>query len=128
MKQSTPLCAALAVASLNTVVAGCAGNTALEQQSLNSVTRAEASFDRAQQAGAQRYSSRELNLARDKLEGARDAQQREDFERAERLAVEADLDAQLAAATAGNQEMQAAVTELRDSVQTLREEIQRGER
>jgi hypothetical protein len=106
---------------------GCASNDVVEQAALNDITRAEASLERAQQAGAQRYSSREVNLARDKLEQARDAQQQGDRERAERLAAEAELDAELAAATAGNEEMQAALRELRDSLQTLREETQRAE-
>jgi chromosome segregation ATPase len=121
----TVLASGIAVAAIAT---GCAGNRTLEQQDLTYLSRAEASIEQAERSGAQRYASAELNDAREKLEAARDAQRREDLDIAERLAVQAQLDAQLAEATAGNQQMQTAVQELRDSLETLREEIQRGER
>jgi len=115
-------------AVLAIVSSGCANDRTLTQATLEYVSRAEASIERAEQAGAQRYSARELNLARQELDDARDAQERDDPVLAERLAIQADLDAQLAAARAGNEEMQAAARELDDSLRTLEEETLRSER
>jgi hypothetical protein len=41
--------------------------------------------------------------------------------------IEANLDAEVAAATARNQEMQAAVNELQESIRTLEDELRRNE-
>jgi len=107
-------------------LASCAGNET-QQQSANNFATAAASIEQAERAGAQRYSSRELNVARQKLDQARDAQEDGDTQLAQRLAAQAEVDAQLAAAIAGNEEMQTAVQDLRAGLQTLREEIQRGQ-
>jgi hypothetical protein len=111
-------------AALVLVAAGCAGN---QQVARNDFSRAAASIRQAEEGGAQRYSSRELNVARQELDQAREAQERGDPELANRLATQAELDAELAAATADNREMQTAVEELRASIDTLREETRRGE-
>ena len=107
-------------------LSGCAGSNE-QLVAANNFATAEASIQQAYQAGAQRYSSGELNMARQKLEQAKKAQEDGDDELAQRLAAQAEVDAQLAAATAGNKEMQAAVVDLRGGIQTLRDEIQRGQ-
>jgi hypothetical protein len=106
-------------------LAGCAGQEA--QQQPNEFFQAEAAITQAEQAGAQRFASRELNLARQQLDQARAARDDGDLVLARRLANQAEADAQLAAARAGNEEMQNAVQELRASLETLREEIRRNE-
>ncbi|HEY8518618.1 MAG TPA: DUF4398 domain-containing protein [Gammaproteobacteria bacterium] len=105
------------------MVTGCAGNRELPSPGF---TQAQASIDQAEQANAQRYASQELNMAREKLDQAREAQEDGDEELAARLAMRAQLDAELAAATASNEEMQMAAAELRQTIETLRGEISRG--
>lgn len=104
-------------------LAGCAGT----QTQPADFAQAQASIDQAEQADAQRYASSELNMARQKLEQARDAQQDGEEEEARRLARQAMLDAELAAASAENQETQASVRELQNTLDTLREELRRGQ-
>jgi hypothetical protein len=106
-------------------LAGCAGQE--PQQQTNEFFQAEAAITQAEQSGAQRFASRELNLARQQLDQARAAREDGDLVLAQRLANQAQVDAQLAAARAGNEEMQNAVQELRASLETLREEIRRNE-
>jgi predicted RNase H-like nuclease (RuvC/YqgF family) len=111
-------------------VSACAGNDrradagAPEQQAIR---RAEASINEAQNAGAFEQAGADLNRAREKLAKAREAVEDGDEELAERLAIEAQLDAEVASATAGNQEMQAALSELQNGIRTLQEEIRRNE-
>jgi hypothetical protein len=66
-------------------------------------------------------------MARTKLDAAEDAAEEGEGARAARLAKEAELDATLASAIAQNQEMQAAVTEIERSIETLEEEIARNQ-
>jgi type VI protein secretion system component VasK len=111
------------------VAAGCAGGSkradATAQKEV--IERAAASIDEAEKAGAYEHGSADLNRAREKLSAARKASEDGEDEVAQRLAVEADLDADVAAATARNQEMQAAVTELQQSIRALQDELQRNE-
>ena len=113
--------AAAAVLALGSI-AGCAGNQPAPSAAID---RAEQRIDEANRAEAQRYANRELNMAREKLTLAREAQQEGDEERAARLAQHAELDAVYAAAMADNQETQAAVQELRNSLETLQSELER---
>jgi len=115
-----PIQPKLLVVAAVTFVAGCASNQ--PAQPPDGLVRAEASIEQAERAGAQRAAARELNLARQKLDEARDAYEEEDLTAARRLAEQAIVDAEYAAAKAGNEEMQAAVQELRSGLQTLREE------
>jgi hypothetical protein len=108
-------------------VAGCASNESQRRVGSNDFAGAESSIQRANDSGAQRYASRELNMARDQLSQARLAAERGDTALAGRLAARAEVDAELAAATADNEEMQGAVEQLRVGLQTLREEIERNE-
>ena len=91
------------------------------------LTRARASIAEAEQAGAARYGSAELASARDKLRAANEAAEEGELERARRLAVEADLDADLAAARTRNQETQELVSEVRAGLRTLESELQRNQ-
>lgn len=105
-------------------VAGCATSGSPAQDEL---VRAAASVDAAEQAGAYEHGSAEMNLARQKLAAAERAQQQGDDRQAQRLAVEADLDAELALAKADNRQLQAAVAELQESIRTLQQDLRRSE-
>lgn len=109
---------------------GCAGNsqrTADEVAYREDFVRAEASIGEAERAGAYESGGAELNRAREKLNAARKASEEGDVVIAQRLAIEADLDADLAAATARNRDAQSAVSELQQSIETLQEELRRNE-
>lgn len=112
---------------ISAALLGCANNASVAQASasMQAIERARASITEAEQAGAARYGSAELTLARDKLRAAEDAADDGDREIAERLAVEADLDADLAAATARNQQTRALADEVRSGLQTLDDELRR---
>jgi hypothetical protein len=111
-------------------VSACAGNDrradagSPEQQAIR---RAEASINEAQSAGAFEQAGADLNRAREKLAKAQEAVKDGDEEIAQRLAVEAELDAEVAAATANNQEAQAALSELQETIRTLQDELRRNE-
>jgi hypothetical protein len=91
------------------------------------LTQARASIDAATQAGATEYGSAQLALAREKLRAAEDAAADDDVERARRLAIEADLDADFAAAISRNRETQQLAGEVRDGLRTLERELERAE-
>lgn len=112
---------------ISAALLGCANNEPVAQSaSSQAIARARASIAEAEQAGAARYGSSELSLARDKLDAAEDAADDGDDEIAERLAVEADLDADLAAAISRNQQTRALAAEVRSGLQTLDEELRRN--
>ena len=121
MGRTKAAASALAAVSL-VVVAGCAGNRPATSAGIE---EAEQRIDEAERAEAQRYANRELNMAREKLIAARDAQRDGDEERAARLAERAELDAALAIATADNESIQEAVDELRTTIATLESELER---
>ncbi len=107
------------------LLAGCASNP--PPASTGSIEEAQQRIEEAERAEAQRYANRELNLARDKVMQALEAQQDGDIELAAVLAEHAELDAAYAAARANNASVQAAVDELRASIATLESELQRQE-
>ncbi len=113
--------AALAAVTL----AGCAANRSVEYR--DELAQAKASVDDAQANGAAQYGAAELDLARQKLTAAQRALDDKDTQRARELAQEAKLDADLAQAKSENQEQQAALTQLEDSIQTLQDEARRNE-
>lgn len=113
--------AAFAAAAVLAAV-GCAGNQAVP---VADIDEAEQQIEEAEQAEGQQYANRELNMAREKLEQAREAQRDGDEERAARIAERAELDAAYAAAAADNRVVQEAVQEIRDTLATLEDELER---
>jgi predicted metal-dependent hydrolase len=111
------------------IASGCAGNSQRADAGAyrEDLARAEASIAEAEKVGAYEHGSADLNRAREKLNAARKASEDGDEDVAQRLAIEADLDADVAAATARNQQMQVAVTELEESIRTLQDELRRNE-
>jgi hypothetical protein len=91
------------------------------------LAQARASLAEAEQAGAAQFGNAELALARDKLRAAERAAEDGDLELASQLAVEADLDADLATAKTRNAQTQALVTEVRSGLRTLEDELRRNE-
>jgi hypothetical protein len=74
----------------------------------------------AEQAGAMRYSPVEFQTARDKLNAARTASAEGDYERARRLAEQAQVDAELAAARARGGAAEEAARTVQQDMRALR--------
>jgi hypothetical protein len=107
---------------------GCASNSEVATSAYEQdLSRARASIAAAEQAGAAEYGNAELALARDKLRAAEEAAEDGALERAQRLAVEADLDADLAAAITRNEQTQSLVGEVRSGLSTLEDELRRSD-
>lgn len=110
---------------------GCANNSRTSRVDIpdfeRDIARARASLAEAEQAGAADYGNAQLALARDKLRAAEEFADDGDIERARRLAIEADLDADLAVAITRNRETQQLATEVRSGLQTLEDELRRGQ-
>jgi DNA repair ATPase RecN len=83
---------------------------------------AQASVQRAEQSGAQELAPVELSTARDKLQRAQKAAADHDAQPAAMLAEQANVDAQLAEATAQEHRSRMAEMELEASLQALREQ------
>ena len=139
MNTGTTRIVMLGLAAL-TMAAGCASDSGSRRGEADSrrdsqsqaayqevLERAQASLAEAERAGAGEHGSADLNRAREKLNAAQRAAEDGDAARAERLVVEAELDADVALATARNQEAQAAVDELEASLRTLEDELRRNE-
>lgn len=107
-----------ACAAVITALAACAsGPVPLEQLAV-----AKESVQRAEQAGATELAPVELSTARDKLQRAEQAAQSHQGQAATRLADQANVDAQLAEATAREHKSRQAEMELQASLQALRQE------
>lgn len=104
------------------LVAACASVPPPPNQQLQS---AEQAITNAEKAGVADYSSPDLTLARDNLQGARAAVQREDMVAARRLAELSRLDAELATARTDQFKAQAVNDEMRRSIESLKQEMQR---
>lgn len=104
------------------MLAGCAGNP---ERPVEDIAAANVTIERAEQAGARRYSSADLDMARQKLADAKAASERGNYVAAERLAEQARLDAEYAAAAADTAKAREAVAAVQGRIDTLRREIQR---
>jgi hypothetical protein len=122
MKKSTSVLALAGAFSL-TLLTACASKEPAASPQLTAVRQ---SIDQAQQADAQHYATRELNMARSKLDAAEEAHEKGDEAKASDLAEQAELDAEYAAAIAQNREAQNAVNALNDTLDTLRKELNSG--
>ncbi len=110
------------VLALALFTAGCAGS----RMPPPDMSAARSAIADADQAGAGEAAPLELRNARQKLQQAEQALERDDQERAAFLTDEAQVDAELAQAKTRSAKAQAAVDELRESIRTLREEIDRS--
>jgi hypothetical protein len=117
-----------------TLMAGCANESASRRDGRDAASsyqtdldRAAASIAAAEREGATQHGGADLTRARDKLIEARRFADAGKEAAAQRLAVEAGLDADVALATERNATAQAAVNELNESIRTLQDELQRNE-
>ncbi len=114
LKQITAAVAGAAALGL----AACASNPVPDEK----IAVAQAAVDHAQQAGAPQYAPVELASARDKLKQAENAAAQQHGEAATALAEQANVDAELAEATAQEQRSHKAAMELDASLLALRQE------
>jgi hypothetical protein len=123
-KQATPgrtkaLAATLAVVALT----ACAS---MPEPPLQQLQAAELAITSAEQAGVADYSAPQLNQAREKLASARTAVVQEEMVLAARLADESKVEADLASANAEMLKAKAVNAEMQDSIDTLKQELQRN--
>ncbi|TPQ24320.1 DUF4398 domain-containing protein [Methylomonas koyamae] len=101
--------------------AGCASIPAPTEQ----MAVSKAAVNSASSAGGNEYAPIPLRAAVQKLDAAERAMSQKDYLQARQLAEQAQVDAQLAAATARAAKAQKAARELQESNRVLREEIDR---
>ena len=109
-------------AALAMCVAGCASTPIPNEK----IAVAKSSVSRAEQSGAPEYAPVEMAAARDKLARAEKAAADKDVQPATQLAEQANVDAQLAEATAQEHKSHKAATEFDASMQALRQEAMRN--
>ena len=110
------------VAAAVLAAAGCASTPIPNER----IAVAKASVQRAEQSGAPEFAPVELAAARDKLNRAEKAASAREGQPATMLAEQADVDAQLAEATAMQQRSHKAATEFDVSMEALRQESMRS--
>ena len=89
------------------------------------LSRAHTLVEQAEQAGAQQFAAADLDAARSKLQQAEQKDAKSDL--ALRLAQEASMDAEVAAARTRVGKAEQAVTEVNASIESLRKETNRSE-
>lgn len=89
------------------------------------IALAGAAISQAETAESYRHAPLELKAAREKLSQAERLVEKEEYEEARRLAEGAEADANLAFAKSRTAAAQEAVTELRDTIRTLQQEMER---
>lgn len=110
-----------AAAVLGLTLGGCASTPAPSEQ----MAVAEAAVQRASTSGTRESAASELQVATDKLAGARQAVTNKDYDRARQLAEQAEVDAQVAEVHAQSERSRKAAQESQDAARALREEINR---
>lgn len=103
------------------VLAGCAGNPPSEQYAVT-----QSAVNSAISAGGTEFAPVEMKAAQDKLKEAEFAMHDEDYEKARRLAEQAEWDARLAERKAEAAKAERALQDARQGVQELREEGMRN--
>ena len=111
------ICAAAAIA-------GCASVPPPTEQ----MAVSKSAIANAVSAGGPEYAPVEMKLAQDKMDRARRAMEKEDYENARWLAEEAQADARLAEKKAQSAKAQKAALVMQDDIRVLREEINRKPR
>jgi hypothetical protein len=102
-------------------IAGCAGTPPTEQMAVSKVA-----VTTATSAGGNEFAPLPLRSAMEKMDAAEQAMSEEDYPLARQLAEQAQVDAQLAAATARTAKAQKAATALQEDNRVLRKEIDRN--
>ena len=102
------------------MIPACAGVAPIEK-----MAKLDSQIESARQAEAIVYAPLELRFAEDKYKKAQIAIKDEDYEKANRLADEALLDAQLAEEKAMSTQAEKEAQEMRESIDALRSELMR---
>lgn len=110
------------VGALLLALGGCASAPIPTEQLAVSKTQ----IDSATTAGGTEFAPLELKTARDKLEAANRAVEAEQYDKAARLASEAQVDAKLAETKALSAKAQKAVAETQDHLRTILQEVNRN--
>ncbi len=113
---------AAAIAATVAVLGACASNPLADEK----IAVAKASVQRAEGSGAPEYAPVELATARDKHARAEKAKADQDLQPATNLAEQANVDAELADATAQQQRAHKAAMEFDSSINTLQQESMRS--
>ncbi|MCH8569663.1 MAG: DUF4398 domain-containing protein [Balneolales bacterium] len=92
------------------------------------LTETQMVIQQAEQDGAEEYAPLEIREAKIKLNLAREAVEKEEYEEAILLAEQARVSAELAQVRAQSGKAQKAVAELRESIRVLKAEIERNQR
>jgi len=111
-----------AIAAMLVVLAACTSNPVADEK----IAVAKASVQRAEVSGAPEYAPVELAAAREELARAEKENADRDLQPATRLAEKANIDAQLAEATAQEQRSHKAAMEFDASMNTLQQETTRS--
>lgn len=125
LKRSVGVGAGVAAVLAVLLAGGCASTP---DPHLQRLAAAEAGVEQARSSGASRYANADLSRARSKLERARRAADDGDEALAERLAHEAEVDAEYAAVAAESAKLQEAVHAIRESIESLRQELRTDRR
>jgi Domain of unknown function (DUF4398) len=123
MKPLTLIKGIAACAAIVAALAACATSNPLADEK---IAVAKASVQRAEGSGAPELAPVELAAARDKLARAEQANSARDLLPATQLAEQANVDAELAEATAQQQRSHKAAMEFDTSMETLRQESMRS--
>jgi len=120
--RSTQIMRSISITAVAAVlVAGCASIPAPTEQ----IAVSKAAVDNATSAGGNEFAPVQLQSALEKLNAAERAMAEEKNLKARQLAEQAEVDAQLAAATARAAKAQKAASELREGNRVLHQEIDR---
>jgi hypothetical protein len=117
-----PSILALASLACAALLQGCAS----DPPATPSIAAGTAALEAARSAGAPEFAAADLDQARGKLERARALAQAGKNREAIRLAEQAEVDAQLARASAGSERSTRALNEVEASLRSLREELNRA--
>jgi len=99
---------------------------AAPREPVRQIGQAEIAVKSAEQQSANPQSSADLKMANDKLERAKTALHQSDYDKADRLAEEASVDAEVARVKAESDSAQKDATQLEATIQQLRDEARRG--
>jgi hypothetical protein len=113
---------ATSVPLVSVLAGGCATERAKPTQEL---TKARSVIEQADKGNAQRYAAADLQRAHDELSSAERAANDRKNDDARRFAEKAEVDADLATARGNSGEAERAAQEIRQSIDTLRQESKR---
>ena len=123
----TPKPVRLSVFAAAVLLAGCASGPRIAPEVAQAeIAEARSAVSQAEQADAATHAPVALRTARQKVEAATRALAAGQNVEADRLAEQAAIDARLAESRARAVVAEAAVTEVREAIQALREEIERN--